>query len=106
MPRQMVVLLDDFDRLIYAVLLPFNSQAGVVQVRAHLQRVLEKTHVLIERAEERVYLSGNVNSTSHPSGGLCVYRNRVADGGFLLLSFGRISAFTFRGQLTEKLLTP
>jgi len=47
-----------------------------------------------------------VNGTSHPSGGLCFYRNRVADGGFLLLSVSRFSAFSYRGQLTEKLLTP
>jgi hypothetical protein len=92
--------------LVDAVLLAFNGQARIVQMRAHLQRVLQQTHVLIESAEERFDLSGNVNGTSHPSGGFCFYRNRVADGGFLLLSFGRLSAFTQRGQLTEKLLTP
>src|SRR5262249_11278385 len=37
------------------------------------------THVLVQRAEERFNLSGNVYGTSHPCGGL-MCRNRVADG--------------------------
>jgi hypothetical protein len=106
MPCQVVVFLDDFHGLVDTFLLAFNGQPRVVQVRAHLQRILEQTHVLIERAEKRFDLAGNVNGTSHPSGGLCFYGNRVADGGFLLLSVDRYPAFSYRGQLTEKLLTP
>ena len=105
-PRQMVVFLYDFHRLVDAVLLAFNGQPRVVQMRAHLQRIFEQAHVLVESAKERFDLTGNVNGTSHPIGGLCFYGNRVADGGFLLLSIGRCSAFSYRGQLSEKLLTP
>jgi hypothetical protein len=62
-------------------------------MRADLQCILEQAHVFIEGPEERFNLSGNVNGTSHPIGGFCFYRNRVADGGFLLLSVGRSFAF-------------
>ena len=68
MPRQVVVFLHDFHGMIHALLLAFNRQPRVVQVRPHVQRVLQQTHVLIERAEERFNFSGYVYGTSHPSG--------------------------------------
>jgi hypothetical protein len=33
-----------------------------------VQRILQQTHILVERAEERFNFSGYVNGTSHPSG--------------------------------------
>jgi len=68
MPRQVVVLLDDFHGLIDALLFAFNGQTGIVQVRAHVQRLLQQAHILVERAEEGFNFSGYVNGTSHPSG--------------------------------------
>src|SRR2546429_1544976 len=48
------------------ILLTFNGQPRVVQMRAHMQRVFKQAHVFIERAKEGFNLSGNVNGTSHP----------------------------------------
>src|SRR2546428_11574977 len=76
----MVVLLNDFRRLIHAVLLAFDDQASVVKMCAHLQRILEQAHVFIQRAEEGFNLSGNVNGTSHPIGRSSCYGSRLADG--------------------------
>ena len=108
--REVVVFLDDLHGLIDAFLLAFDGQARVVQMRAHVQRVLEQAHVLIERAEEGFNLSGNVNGTSHPSGGFACYRNGLADGEFLLVPGAATSVVALlnfvRGQLWEKLLTP
>ncbi len=83
MTRQVVVFFDDLHGLIDAILLAFDHQPRVVQMRAHVQGILEKANILIERAEEGFNLSGNVNGTSHPSGGFS-YRHGLADGGFLL----------------------
>lgn len=66
--RQMVVFLYDLYGLIDALLLAFDRQPRVVQVRAHVQGIFQQAHILIERAEERFNFSGYVNGTSHPSG--------------------------------------
>jgi len=68
MPRQVVILLDDFHRLVDALLLTLDGQPRVVQMCAHAQRILQQTHILVERAEERFDFSGYVYGTSHPSG--------------------------------------
>ncbi len=47
----MVVFFDYFDGLIDAVLLAFNGQSGVVQMRAHLQHILEQPHIFIQCAK-------------------------------------------------------
>src|SRR5205814_6824318 len=62
-PRQVVVLLHDFHRLLDTVLLAFDGQPRVVQVRAHAQRVFEQAHVFIESAKEGFNLSDVVNGT-------------------------------------------
>src|ERR1700681_1393609 len=80
MTREVVVLFDDFHSLIHVVLVTFNRQSGVVQVRADVQHLFQQTHVVVERAEKRFNLSGNVNGTSHPIGRFSSYGNRVADG--------------------------
>jgi len=79
-PGDVVVFLDDLDGLIDAVLLAFDGQPRVVQMRAHVEGVLEQAHIFIQCAEEGFDLSGNVNGTSHPIGRFSSYRNRVADG--------------------------
>ena len=66
--RQMVVLFDDFHRLIHVLLLTLDGESRVVQVRAHPQRILEQAHIFIQRAKKGFNFSGNVNGTSHPSG--------------------------------------
>src|SRR5438552_1366933 len=96
-PRQVVVLLTDFHRLVDTVLLAFDGQPRVVQVRAHAQRVFEQAHVFIERAKEGFNLSGDVNGTSHPIGRSSCYGNRVADG------IPPVVAWPLREPLTEKL---
>jgi hypothetical protein len=68
-PREVVVLLDDFHGVIDIVLVAFNGEAIVVEVSADVKRVLEKAHIFIERAEKRFNLSGNVDGTSHSVGG-------------------------------------
>src|SRR5260370_683479 len=80
MPREVVVLLHNLHGLVDAVLLAFDHQPRVMQMRAHAQRILEHTHIFIQRAEEGFNLSGDVNGTSHPIGRFSCYRNRVADG--------------------------
>src|SRR6266851_3280361 len=106
MTRQVIVFLDDLDGLIDSVLLAFNGETGVVQMGPHAQSVFEQTHVLVERAKEGFDLSGDMNGTSHPSGGLACYRNGLADGEFLLvearprgaISRERISTATNAGE--------
>src|SRR5207249_7132331 len=78
-PRRVVVLLHDLHGVLHGVMLAFNRQLGIAQVRAHVQHVLQQTHVLVQRAKEGFNLSGNVYGTSHPCGGLS-NRYRVADG--------------------------
>src|SRR5271168_3877731 len=96
----MVVLLYDLHGLIDAVLLAFDRQARVVQMRAHAQHFLKQADVFIQCAEKRFNLSGNVYGASHPVGGFSCYRYRVADG----IPPGRSRPLC--GLLKEKLITP
>ena len=66
---EMVVLLDDFHGVIDIVLVTFDGEAVVVEVRADVEGVFEQTHIFIERAEKRFNLSGDVDGTSHSVGG-------------------------------------
>src|SRR5712664_1088192 len=100
MPGEVVVLLHDLHGLVDAVLLAFDGQPRVVEMRAHAQRIFEHAHILIQRAKERFDLPRNVNGTSHPIGRFSCYRNRVADG------IPPVCAWPLCGLLREKLITP
>jgi hypothetical protein len=82
--RDVVVFLDDLHRMIDAVLLAFNAQPVVVEVRANVQGVFEQTHVFIQRAKEGFNLSGDVNGTSHSDGERSRRGNDLADNKFLV----------------------
>ena len=83
MTRDVVVFLDDFHGVIDVVLIAFNAQPVVVQVRADMQRVFEQAHIFIQRAEEGFNLPRNVNSTAHSDGGASCGENDLANGWFL-----------------------
>ena len=98
MPGEVVVLLHDLHGLVDAVLLAFDGQPRVVQMRAHAQRIFEHAHILIQRAKEGFDLPRNVYGTSHPIGRFSCYRNRVADG-YLLFVRGRFAIHSGRNSL-------
>src|ERR1700682_6077752 len=100
MPGEVVVLLHDLHGLVDAVLLAFDGQPRVMEVRAHAQRIFEHAHILIQRAKEGFDLPRNVYGTSHPIGRFSCYRNRVADG------IPPVCAWLLREPLREKLTTP
>ena len=77
--REVVVLFDDFHGVVDVVLVAFDGEAVVVEVRADVERVFEQAHIFIERAEKRFNLSGNVDGTSHSvGGGACGAGGRAA----------------------------
>jgi len=75
-----IVFLDDLDGVVDVVLVAFDAEAIVVQVRAHMQRVFEQAHIFIQRAEKGFNLSGNVNGTPHSDGEQPCSANGLADG--------------------------
>src|SRR5208337_950279 len=79
-PRQVVVLLGDAYRLVHAFLLAFDGQPRVVQMRAHVQKNLQRADILVQSAKEGFNFSGDVYSALHPLGGFCCRTDRVADG--------------------------
>ncbi len=81
--REVVVLLDDFHGVIDVVLIAFDGQAIVVEVRADVERVFKQAHIFIERAEKRFNLSGNVDGTSHSVGGRSCGAGGVAAGDYV-----------------------
>jgi hypothetical protein len=70
--------------MIDAVLLAFNAQSVVVEVRANVQGVFQQTHIFIQRAKEGFNLAGDVNGTSHSDGERSRCGNDLADDKFLL----------------------
>jgi len=98
MPGEVVVLLHDLHGLVDAVLLAFDGQPRIVEMGAHAQRILEDTHIFIQRAKEGFDLSGNVNGTSHPIGRFPVTGTGWPMG-FLLFVRGRFVNHLGRNSL-------